>query len=347
MAQASLPDFDKFDISAEPSSLAVEWRKWTGRFENLLEALEITDENRKRAVFLYYAGPDVHGIYDQLKPTEPEAYTSAKARLDSYFEPSVNHTFEVYNFRSLKQLEGETIDKYVVRLKEAAARCGFADRDLEIKHQIVYSCQSKKVRRKALQEDPTLGNLMKYARSLEKSSKQANIIENKDVEVNKVGRRPGKYSSRRQGEKTDKEGQMSSSTKTNRKCYFCGGEYPHPEGRKSCPTFGKVCNRCKGTNHFAKCCLKNRDVKNVNQEEGTSSDTTASSEEEYAFRVQDEAGITSHANIKVKVNNTDMKFQIDSGALVNIICEDVFQKMYPLPVLKLRAHLSNILKSIY
>ena len=131
MATASfttLPEFQKFDVNNEPSSLALEWEKWTARLENLFEALEITDNNRKRALMLFYAGTEVHEIYKTLAPTAPEEYDAAKGRLTSHFEPSRNETYEVYNFRSLSQNEDEPIDKYVVRRKEAAGRCGFTDR---------------------------------------------------------------------------------------------------------------------------------------------------------------------------------------------------------------------------
>ena len=67
-SNTSLPDFAKFDVDDEPTSLHVAWKKWITRFENLIVALEITDDNRKR-VLLYYAGPEVHEIYNTLVPT--------------------------------------------------------------------------------------------------------------------------------------------------------------------------------------------------------------------------------------------------------------------------------------
>ena len=124
MATSCLPEFTKFGVNAEPTTLAVEWKKWITRFENLIVALEITEESRKRALLLYYAGQEARAVYNTLlPPTTGEDYP--KARLDAHFEPARNVTFEVYNFRSLTQLEDEAIDKYVVRLREAASRCGF------------------------------------------------------------------------------------------------------------------------------------------------------------------------------------------------------------------------------
>ena len=247
MAQAAtnLPDLPKFDVNAEPTSLAIEWNKWISRFENLLLALQITDESRKRALLLYYAGPEVHDIYQTLSPPATgEEYRAAKDRLNGYFEPARNETFEVYNFRSLVQFEDEPIDKYVVRLREAASRCSFTDATKEIKHQVVFSCQSKKVRRKALTDNPSLTDLLIYARSLEKSQVQAETIEKKQSNgVHKISGRPGKYSSRKRQEESLRKPLQSAAKPVVpvSECYFCGETYPHHGGRESCPAFGREC----------------------------------------------------------------------------------------------------------
>ena len=127
-----LPDFKSFDVSTEPTSLGIAWNKWTKRLENLFTAMKITEQPRKKAMLLHYAGEDVNDIYETFTDT---TYDAAKAILDAYFTPKKNLTFEVYNFRKLKQDdEGkrniravETIDQYVARLRTVGVRCEFAD----------------------------------------------------------------------------------------------------------------------------------------------------------------------------------------------------------------------------
>ena len=172
----NLPDIQPFNINVEPNSLGIAWNKWLSRFENLLTALNITEDKRQKALLLFYSGKDVHDIYNTLDPVKAEVnsladeeYKEATQNLANYFLPSKNETFEVYTFRSLVQLEGVSMDKYVTRLKEAASRCGFTDVQKEIKHQIVFSCSSKKIRRKALSDDPSLADLLKFARATEKN----------------------------------------------------------------------------------------------------------------------------------------------------------------------------------
>ena len=325
MAAASLPDFQAFDTKSDPVSLGTAWKKWLVRFENLVTALNVTDAARKKALLLYYAGDDVHDIYTKLTPfaatvvsLADETYDDAKRNLTQYFEPSKNEIFEVYNFRTLNQKEGELIDQYVVRLKDAAVRCGFADIDKEIKHQIVFGCAAKKVRRKALSDDPSLADLIKYARSLEKTAAQAEIIEGKKEDTVHRIAKPGRYSNRSRNTKKTPQKSESSKAETEVPCYFCGGSYPHPKGRKSCPAFGKTCQFCNGRNHFTHCCPQ-KSVKQVKMDEKSSDSDT--SEDSYVYAVDGKMN-RKDAKIVVKLDGKKIPFQIDTGASVNIISEN-------------------------
>ena len=48
----------------------------------------------------------------------------------------------------------------------------------------MFSCSSKKLRRKALSENPALDDLLKFARATEKTNIQAEIIESKEGSIN-------------------------------------------------------------------------------------------------------------------------------------------------------------------
>ena len=62
-----------------------------------------------------------------LETEEDVEYQQVKAKLDTYFEPKINITFETCSFRQLTQVEDEPIDKFVTRHREAASRCQFHD----------------------------------------------------------------------------------------------------------------------------------------------------------------------------------------------------------------------------
>ena len=137
------------------ASLAVTWKKWLSKLDNLFVALGIDDTKRQKALLLYYGGDRLSEIYGTLADTG-DTYDSAKAVLNTYFEPKKNLTYEVYNFRKLEQHENEPINLFLYRLREAASRCEFTDANREIK-------KSEYVRRKALVENLNLDRLLEIA----------------------------------------------------------------------------------------------------------------------------------------------------------------------------------------
>ena len=192
MASITLPEFIAFNINTEPNSLGIEWNKWTSRFENLLTAFGVTEDKRKKGLLLYYSGKDVHDIYNTLDPIKTEVdslademYEDVQRNLTNYHQRMRLRKFII--FIHSYNGKGESIDKYVARPKEAVSRCGFTEVHKEIKHQIVFGCCSRKVRRKARSGDPSLEDLVKFARAIEKLTVQAKLIENKEGSINRVG----------------------------------------------------------------------------------------------------------------------------------------------------------------
>ena len=142
----AIPTFEPFDIHVD-GAIAQRWRKWI----NLFIAAAISDKKRQRALLLYYAGEEVSEIFDTL-PDTGDDFETAKTKLNAYFDPKKNVEFEIYMFRRAKQGSGETMNSYHSRLRQLAATCEFNDVDKEIKSQIIQSCTSQRLRRKALRD---------------------------------------------------------------------------------------------------------------------------------------------------------------------------------------------------
>ena len=71
----------------------------------------IEDAKQKRALLLHYSGSEVDEIFDTLEDTgEDKDYKKAVEKLTAHFNPQVNTTYEVYNFRKAQQNEGESFD---------------------------------------------------------------------------------------------------------------------------------------------------------------------------------------------------------------------------------------------
>ena len=222
----------RFDPHADASSLSQRWNVWIKRFQRFIVAMDIKDPTRRRALLLYLAGPEVETIFDNLPETgESKDFDKAVEKLTEYFSPKKNIMYETHVFRQAQQREDETLDQFHMRLRELAQNCEFADIDKEIKIQLVEKCTSTRVRRKALREQISLEDLLKYGRTMETSDRQIAQLES-----------------------LHQSGIQVNNLDAPKSCFFCGGTFPHPQGRASCPASRKTCGHCGKLGHFAQVC---------------------------------------------------------------------------------------------
>ena len=163
----------------------------------------------------------------------------------------------------------ESLDTYYTKLKQLAKYCEFDNIEKEIKSQIIQSCLSNKVRRKALRDsDVTLQQILDFARAMDATDSHMTEIEKPHMNHDRLDA-VRKYSNYKQhaSEKNifsqqNKVFSQPKQHKSGKSCYRCGGEYPHSQ---HCPALKKECNFCKKTGHFEKVCLRKRDRKQVRQ----------------------------------------------------------------------------------
>ena len=129
--------------------------------------------------------------------------------------------------RTSKQLEGESIDPFYSRLQKLAKKCGFQDKNKEIKAQITVGCSSRELQKKLLGKPTlTLDEALTKSRALEtvavqleqlgKSTEQLALA----VQHNKPkGARP-KHQHKERGETNQRPKQPEK-----RSCSFCGGQF--------------------------------------------------------------------------------------------------------------------------
>ena len=76
----ALPQFPPFSVNNDPTNAHVRWNKWISRFENLIIAMDIKDEKRKRAMLLHYAGDEVDELFATLTDTGSNGTFQSKAK---------------------------------------------------------------------------------------------------------------------------------------------------------------------------------------------------------------------------------------------------------------------------
>ncbi|XP_064462161.1 uncharacterized protein LOC135372483 [Ornithodoros turicata] len=317
--ETPLPPFPAFDPHSDVSSLSQRWLKWVARFENFLLAANVTNEARKRAMLLHYAGEEVYDVFQTLSNTGTD-YDTAIARLKEHFAPKRNTVYERHVFRRARQEVRETLDQFQVRLRRLGATCEFSEIEREIVSQIIEGTTSSRLRRVALREsDITLDQLMKLGRSIETTEMQASNIETPSETHTVHNVKEKKFNRRgRPQEKSDQRGRGGTQ-----KCFGCGGRWPHEGGKTNCPAWGARCHKCQKGNHFAKWCrattLPKEPVGSVNV---LSTRSKVSSSEESVFHVQ---GCTKLPVVRVTVNDRPLDFFLDTGAGVNVIGEQTWR----------------------
>ena len=258
IANLTLPSFPVFTLD-DYTTISARWKKCKRRFENLVVALNVTDDRQKKALLLNYIGEEAYEVYEHLKSgAEDETYAAVITLLHEHFAPKSNISYERYLFRNFKQNSDERIQQFYIRVKQQALKCDFGDTNSEIKQQLILATNSNKLRRYCFRNpDITLENLLTYAKTLEDAESQAEEIEkmSKDVEDVNFTRKSKNQNKADEGAEEISNsgyfGRKSSQDSTQKTCFRCGGGYPHTA---QCPVIGETCNYCHKKNHFERVC---------------------------------------------------------------------------------------------
>ncbi|XP_041471780.1 uncharacterized protein K02A2.6-like [Lytechinus variegatus] len=326
----SMPTLANFDVHSDPSSLFSRWQKWIRRFEGAMTGFGITDDGRKKALLLHYGGEDLDDVFQTLKPTD-NTYTKAKEVLETYFQPKQNTMYETIIFRRERQQQGESIDQYCTRLRKLAERCNFTDAERELKTQIIEGCLSSQLRRKALEKDRGLEEILELARSI-------SLSETRTKEVEHVGRAEANHLRTAAGKQKQSRSWGKAKPKPTpdhkQQCYHCGGSYPHA---KKCPAKGMTCNAvCKSAEKSTK--DQKKRVKGGGKANALTSveDAEETSDSDYVFQLS--SSDTDQPRATVCVNNTPVQALIDSGATVNVMSRKTYNLLSDCPKLNRNRH---------
>ena len=105
-AESSLqiPTFPSFSLD-ETTMIATRWGKYKKTFDNLLIALNVTNDSRKLPLSLNYVGEECYEIYDNLLiPGMQESYSNVIQFFNGHFKPKSNISYEIYTFKRFKRL---------------------------------------------------------------------------------------------------------------------------------------------------------------------------------------------------------------------------------------------------
>ena len=306
----------KFDCFSDPATIGPRWTRWLTSFELyadgkgliISEGTTAATKQRRRAMLLHLAGPDVQEIFTTLTETgDATNYASAVEALNAYFVPQVNSAFARQTFHRITQNPGETVQQFVTRLRKAAKDCDFGtDTDNQIRDAVLNKCTSTYIKRKLLEEGQGLNltRTLEVAAKCEKIETQLAALSVKGEESESINR----INERSNNPSTSTQGRFQGRDKI---CYRCGllGHF----GRDpQCPARGKTCRKCRWKDQFQNVCTTKSYARQVGREPA---DNDPRPQDDYAFSIAE--GELSQM-VTVQVGGVVLKMLIDSGANSNI-----------------------------
>lgn len=285
-----------FDFKPD-DNCGYDWKKWLRGFEIYAQANAIKKPKNKLNWMLHYAGNKVQTVFDSLpeikrdenKPNGPYAagyvftrnvYSDAIERLNGFFEPKQNVSYERHIFRQQQQKKNERFDMFLVRLREQADRCNFGEQlEDNLRDQITTGCSSDVLRRKILERgDAALDNIVKMAQVFETVSKQQEIFGSKAPQSSSAI----EESKNENVCKIETKQKFRQSQRRNANSFdgFCGrcGSKGHKSADEKCPARGQTCNHCGRKDHFARKCFlrENRNAKPMKRKTSSTDDAPQS-----------------------------------------------------------------------
>lgn len=175
----------------------------------------------------------------------------------------------------------------------------------------------------------SLNDLLKLARSMEISDRQANEIKKSDRSANDVNairncRNAPKFLEKKHRTPSYKD------VRPKNNCYFCRGLYPDRNGRW--PTGGKTCNSCHKPDHFASMCQSkkkphapSKSIKQLNKAAKYSDSDNES--EENVFGLGQINSVYKQPPIKIEINGIPVTVLDDTNSSINAIDEKTVEKL--------------------
>lgn len=348
-----------FDFEIDDSNCGTAWKTWMRQFELFATAQNIDDVEKKRDWLLHFAGPKVQNVYFNLAddveddnvrrgplatsyvPFQTDAYAKAVNKLNNFFEPKRNVSYERHIFRKMSQKQNERIDAFLMRLRIQADRCDFGEQiDQNIKDQITSGCQSESLCRKILEKgDRKLDDIVKMARIYEAVAEQQKQFTNKSqteenssstqntAEVCKID---SKFGNQRRFKRTFGDNVIE--------CGRCGRK-GHVAADEKCPARGKTCHGCGKKDHFQRRCrTQTTQKRKFNEEqnqtnfkktkrEGEDVNLVKSNDDDYDDIFCDVGAEGNGNKLWCCVGGIEREVIVDSGSRYNIVDRETWQEL--------------------
>lgn len=288
------------------------WQKFKREFEFFLIAAEMTEKSDEVKLSLLFLamGNEATELLNTLDLTSvnKKIYKKVIEAYEKHCCLKKNIIFERFMFLSRNQLPEEPIDEFINDVRKLATTCDYTDKDEQIRDRIILGLNDPKLRDSIIfSGQDKMSEIIIKARSYECQKK---LIAKMNENVAKID---GKENSKEIDYVMKKKFPFEQNKNVpQKKCSRCG--YTHQY--RQCPAFGKQCNKCRGFNHFATVCRKNKAVDELEE----------SKDEAHGENlVYNCDAIKRYVNNEkfwcqsIKIGKKSINFKLDTGAEINTI----------------------------
>ena len=313
-------------------NVAENWKRFKQRYElyRVASGASKREASLQVPLLLHVMGEDALEVFNSFtweRETDSKDYEKVIKKFQDYFTPKKNVVLERFHFNNISQNDQEDFDRFLTQIKNQASLCEFGElKDQLIRDRIVVGIKNKAVQERMLREkDLSLDNAITIAKTAEVTKNHLQQLHDHPT-VSEVTRRSTQKKTQKKTQKNRPQPKAQESNGKH-KCRRCDNMH---ESRK-CPAYGVQCHKCKGMNHFAKCCLSKKKVDQVQIEEPDEQ------EPEFDMGTVDIDAVAKKGQDwirDIELNGTTIAMKLDTGAQANILSDKDFDKLQDKPKLE-------------
>ncbi|XP_044747447.1 uncharacterized protein K02A2.6-like [Coccinella septempunctata] len=312
-----------------------DWNIYKARLNNYFSANEISDTNKQRAILLNMLDEEAYKlIFNICSPDLPEdkSYNSLLELFDKHFTPKKSVLAERYKFFAAKKDSYENIKEWAARIRSLAVSCEFGQElDICLRDRFVCGFEKGAILDRLLEEkkEITFEQAINVAENKMAAcqSYQISGLEIKSEPLHHIRKRNNKSD---EGKRHQAEGHHPVQDRES--CAVCGKQ---GHRKDKCYFRSYSCNFCKVQGHLSNVCpqKQNRNryshnyLRSDNNVENKSNLLNNDLDDLQLYSINEKMENTPFT-IEVNIESHKIVCQIDSGASVSCMSENVFSKLY-------------------
>jgi hypothetical protein len=223
------------------------------RFDFFLEGNDITEENKKKSIFLATVGATTYKLLRSLCNNDPKGKTFAQlcTLLQDHLSPCPNVIAHRFKFFKRDRMSSESMSQYLAELRKLSEHCEFQDKlDEQLRDKFTCGCNNEKIQHKLLTiKDLSLKSAFDHAIAIEsayRDTKEIHGQSSKDLDLNQMSSKRDSRDSR----------DWPRDSRDSRECFRCGDKRHFAN---KCPLKSKECFKCGKIGHTAQVCRSDID----------------------------------------------------------------------------------------